>query len=344
MTINAYTGLVGTGKTYECVKSVILPAVLSGRNVITNIDGIDNDAIRSFLSEKHSVSVEKLGHIKSVSNDDVLKPGFFPTDYSSSTPEPSVVAPGDLVCIDEAWKFWAPDSKISTEHRIFFREHRHFVNPDTGVSSDLIVLIQDISDLHRVLKVVVELTFKTHKLKAIGRNNNYNVTMWQSYKLTKTNLVNSWINSYDPEIFPLYKSYSGTGGKESQTDSRQNIFMSGAIKLKILFVVFAIFFGVYKAYTFFHNKITSDTEQPVSQSTANNSSAIVSAPSANHSSDWYIVGTTTIDGFSSVILSNGTSLRFESTSKFSGYGSALTGIVDGKSVTRFSNKPKEKRI
>jgi zona occludens toxin len=35
MAINAYTGLMGSGKSYEVVSSVILPAVKSGRRVVS---------------------------------------------------------------------------------------------------------------------------------------------------------------------------------------------------------------------------------------------------------------------------------------------------------------------
>ncbi|WP_218060954.1 zonular occludens toxin domain-containing protein, partial [Bacillus cereus] len=42
---------------------------------------------------------------------------------------------------------------------IFFREHRHYAHAETGVTCDLVLMVQDISDLHRILKTVVELSF-----------------------------------------------------------------------------------------------------------------------------------------------------------------------------------------
>ncbi len=55
MAINCYTGLMGSGKTYEVVLSIIIPAVCQGRRVITNISGIDSDAIRAYCCEKFDI-------------------------------------------------------------------------------------------------------------------------------------------------------------------------------------------------------------------------------------------------------------------------------------------------
>ncbi|EPZ1805653.1 zonular occludens toxin domain-containing protein, partial [Escherichia coli] len=41
MPISAYVGSLGSGKSYEVVSSVIVPACASGRRVVTNIYGIN---------------------------------------------------------------------------------------------------------------------------------------------------------------------------------------------------------------------------------------------------------------------------------------------------------------
>ncbi|MBD1228961.1 zonular occludens toxin domain-containing protein [Xenorhabdus griffiniae] len=56
MSITAYFGVPGSGKSHECVKSVILPAYMKGRRIVTNIDGINPDAIREYAI--------KLSHIQ----------------------------------------------------------------------------------------------------------------------------------------------------------------------------------------------------------------------------------------------------------------------------------------
>ncbi|MGV0986750.1 MAG: hypothetical protein ACOYB2_19555 [Limnohabitans sp.] len=42
-----------------------------------------------------------------------------------------------------------------------------------------VLMVQDIGDLHRTLKVVVELTFRTTKIKTFGWNKTYRVEMWE---------------------------------------------------------------------------------------------------------------------------------------------------------------------
>ncbi|SUX73736.1 Zonula occludens toxin [Citrobacter freundii] len=40
MAISAYIGIPGSGKSYEAVCNVIIPAFTSGRRVVTNIYGL----------------------------------------------------------------------------------------------------------------------------------------------------------------------------------------------------------------------------------------------------------------------------------------------------------------
>ena len=104
--------------------------------LVTNVDGVDNDLIRAYLCEKESISLDKLGNVIHVTNEQVESKFFFPYGAGQSVvktvqglilgiekSEDPVVQPGDLVAIDEAYKFWGTDCKIHDEHKIFFREH-----------------------------------------------------------------------------------------------------------------------------------------------------------------------------------------------------------------------------
>jgi zona occludens toxin len=331
MSINAYTGLQGSGKSYEVVRELIIPGVAAGRRVVTNIDGIDNEAIRAYVCEKKGVDLEKIGHVHSVTNEVVLAPGFFPTAHDD---EQSIVRSGDLVAIDEAWRFWGTDSRISSEHRVFFREHRHFTHPETGAACDLVLMAQDISDLHRMLKVVIELSFRTHKAKGLGLNNVYTITMWEGYKQTAKGAVNDWTKTYDREIFPLYKSYAGEKqGQEEQSDKRQNVFNDKRLLFKIAFVVIAASFAAWRLYHYFHDGMTKGT----AASPGGTSQAVASVPVVLPA-QWRIVGLIETDGIKRVVLYGATGFRIESAVNFTGYGLSLTGNIDGMRVTRFTGQ------
>jgi zona occludens toxin len=51
MPINAYVGLMGSGKSYEVVSSVIVPAVSQGRRVVTNVEGLQDDEIKAYCAK-----------------------------------------------------------------------------------------------------------------------------------------------------------------------------------------------------------------------------------------------------------------------------------------------------
>src|SRR5690606_16535082 len=159
MAINVYTGVMGSGKSYEITLNVVLPAVLAGRRVVTNIDGIDEARIIEYLRSKNPDHSGDFGAIIHITDDRISQPGFFPDE---ARPEVgSVVLPGDIVVIDEAWRHWSAAQKLSPEHMQFFRMHRHYVDPETGVSCDLALVFQSIGDINRSLRAVIELNFKT---------------------------------------------------------------------------------------------------------------------------------------------------------------------------------------
>ncbi|MBC8787634.1 zonular occludens toxin domain-containing protein [Pseudomonas extremaustralis] len=334
MPINAYTGLMGSGKSFECVVSVIVPAVAKGRRVVTNVDGIDSDAIRAYINEKQGIALEKLGEVVHCQNEDVFKADFLP----HGQPVDTFCQPGDLICIDEAWRFWGSDSKIGTEHRIFFREHRHYAHAESGVTCDLVLMVQDISDLHRILKTVVELSFRTTKIKSLGLNKIYRVEMWEGWKQTAKARVDVMNKKYDPEIFPLYSSYSGGHGKEVQVDDRQNILKNP----KVWLFLFMIFFGgigsVWGVLHFFNRGAAPATvvQQPASaaQPAAN---IAPPTPSQTLSTEWRIAGEIVVDGQRQVVLVNTDGvIRYEHPSNFQNSGRVMTGQLDGQRVSTFS--------
>lgn len=341
MPINAYTGLMGSGKSYECVSSVIIPAAKEGRRVVTNVDGIDSDAIRAYCQEKWNIEPDKLGHVVHCTNDDVLKADFLPHGENVDT----FCQPGDIICIDEAWRFWGTDCKLLAEHKVFFREHRHFVHPDTKVCCDLVLMVQDISDLHRTLKVVVELTFKTTKIKTLGWNKTYRVEMWEGYKLTAKGRVAVQNKRYDAAIFPLYSSYTGGAGKELQVDSRQNVLRNPKLWILAVGVIAMFAFGITTIVGFFNgdrkasqastNSGKTVSAQPGKTDSAQSSPARIATPSLSES--WRLVGTLRAGSTAFVVVEGKDGrMRLEHPSAFQNTGAVMVGEVDGQRVTTWS--------
>ncbi|MGQ7936996.1 zonular occludens toxin domain-containing protein [Paraburkholderia sp. D1E] len=345
MAINAYCGVMGSGKSYEVVSGPLLDAVAAGRRVVTNIDGVDQDAIHDYLHDRRGVPDGRLGAIVHVRTDDMLKDGFFPVEVegaSGATVTPGFVMPGDLLVVDEAWKLWATDKKITKEHMAFFRMHRHFVHEETGVACDVVLMIQSIADLHRSIKAVIELSFRMVKLKSVGMSKGYRVEMYETYRQTVATKTGTFVRRYKSEIFPLYKSYAGQGGNESTVDKRQNVLARKSLWVGAVLVLLVGATGLWFAWGFFHQR--GKVESKDAGAYAGGGSHPASGPAAAaiasgpHTSDvWRVAGGYRVAGVDYVVLVDGEGrLRAASPGGFMGRGIAQAGVLDGQRVTTWS--------
>lgn len=358
MAVSLYCGTPGSGKSYEVVAFVILPALAKGRRVVTNIAGFDEFAARDYLMQKDKVAPSQIGSIVLVDDDEVTKPGFFPVIGRDNE---TVVKGGDLVVIDEAWKFWGADSAVGDEALEFFRKHRHLTHDETGVSCDLVVIAQEPSSLHRKVRGVVELSFKAKKLKSLGLNGSYTVHMWEGPN-QRRKAISIQTRRYNKAIFPLYSSYSGSNGVagcEMVVDDRQNVFKRPSFWLISVVVVVLFVSGIFKASAFFSgNQAAGDRPEVASKSaaagtdipavnvaperfghTASNRLATRSGP--NLSKEWRLAGYLSVRGKAKVLLIDGAGrIRFEAPGSFAFVdGKPTSGVVDGERVTPWSGVP-----
>lgn len=352
--INVYTGLMRSGKSYEVVSEVIVPAVRSGRRVVTNVDGISEDKIHEYLKKKYpDDDSNKYGKIVHVSNAQVFLENFFPYyDDQKDAHTDTIVQPGDLVCIDEAWRFWGSGMKLHKNHQSFFLEHGHFTHETTRIACDLALMIQDMGTLHRFLKNVVAFSFRTHKKVALGLANTYSLNMWEGNKMVKANLIGSWTRKYRKEIFPLYSSFKGGAeGVIVNADRRQNIFTNKKLWFMLVLLIGggATFF--YNTWKYFHPPELGKDGKPIK--TASDASAVQGGqnmpvapyrpPTPSFSESWKISGSFYAQGKQWVVLTNGVgAVRIDSPSMFQNSGYAQIGEVDGTRVTVWSGAPMPK--
>lgn len=337
-----------SGKSYEVVSEVIVPAIRSGRRVVTNVDGISEENIHAYLAAKFpNDAVTLYGRVLHVDNTQVFLPDFFPYyDDLKGAHTDTVVQPGDLVCIDEAWRFW-PSTGVKTHknHTSFFLEHGHFTNEKTNVACDLVLMIQDMGTLNRHLKSVVAFNFRTHKKVSLGLSNTYSVCMFEGFKQSKNVQIGNWVRKYNKEIFPLYSSFKGgADGVLVNADDRQNIFKNKMLLVKIALFLVVAFFSFRNIYLWLNPSPVITSKSPeghsmpsqavgLSQSTSNGNYS--AKPVFNES--WRISGYYQSKGQTYVVLLNQTGLvRLASPSEFVGVGSSQIGDIDGSKVTFFS--------
>lgn len=312
MPVNAYTGKTGAGKTHQVMEHVIIPKVAEGVSVVTNIDGIDYDGIVWYILCKNRDLTEKvkledgteyirpkivcLGSIRHIT-DDLLEDteNLFPrfeVKKGVKTVVDGHIHAGEFVVIDEVANWWGQDCNIPRSHGRFFREHRHFVNEVTHQSCDLVLIVQDVTYLHRTLSKAVRYTYVAEKHDMVGMTKAYKLHMFKGIPSQRSIPLRTEQGLYKEEIYLLYDSYAGGKGKEELIDRRQNVLNSRMLKIKVgayfLFIILFCIGGYFQLSKFF----TPPAKKPVSAE--NNTSVNSAKPAAGQkpstSSSWHITG------------------------------------------------------
>lgn len=355
MAISCYTGKQGSGKTYQVVKHVIVPAIRDGRRVVTNIDGINEEEIRKYCIRKYKRAIEDLGSVLKVKDDAIKTKTFFPDDVAEghSPRWQSTVQNGDIVVIDEAWRFWATRQKYPEEHEVYFRMHRHMVDAKTGLSSEIVIMTQRIKDLKATLKEVVMFSFNTKKLTALGvlGKSSYVVEMWNGYDQSRKSDT-SKVHRYDKQIFPLYKSYAGPGvGVEKSVDARQGAVGTRLMVGGALLTAGAIW-GVWDTIRYFDPPELREHIRQVDAAAGKKAGVVASTPGAKASAEqpvkervtqvskeWRVVGRMDIRGERYVaLIGQSGRIRYETPSSCSLLlGRPHVCNVDGARVVPFGS-------
>lgn len=232
MSLDVYSGTMGSGKSHEVCKEVILQHVKKGRGVVVIGMVLDVEAIgdrldmdcRRVVEEFEIDGVKRHGSkgVACFDGEAVKRPHFFPTEAEvvAGLTSHCVVQPGDLVVWDEAWRSLGSGEKLAPEHMEFIRMHRHYAHPKTGTTSDIVVLIQDVTSLNRKVKNVVESVWHLRKLRSLGLNKAYVLNRYEGNRVSPAALVSNWRRTYDKTIFPLYQSHSTGGAVEGNIDRR----------------------------------------------------------------------------------------------------------------------------
>jgi zona occludens toxin len=283
MSIKVYTGRMGSGKTYEVVSVVILSALSRGRRVVSNIAGLKHDAIKKLLAAE---GIKNIGDLVQINHDDVVRPSFWLSDDNK---DESFLKPGDLLVLDEVWRFWdgfMSSRKMPACVMNFFRMHRHFTHSETGVSCDVVLITQDVMDISRSVRSVVEETYNMTKLTSLGLARRYRVDIYSGSRVSGRYPYKSLQRAYDKRYFPLYSSHSqkkegDADAKEENIDDRGNILKGVFFKIIIpcAFIMF-IFCAVY-LWNLFHPEMKKPAKQADKKSAqvVSSASSISSAPS-----------------------------------------------------------------
>lgn len=295
MPIKAYVGQMRSGKTYEVVSNVIINGLRDGRRVVSNIAGLNYDLMREMLLAE-GVPIENIGQLVCVSHEQVEKSSFWRTDKDQENNFDSFIQPGDLVALDEVWRFWKKRGDIDPRAMNFVRMHGHMTHPEKGFICEIALISQLITDINENVRGVVQETYKMTKLTAVGSDKSYRVDIYSGGSVAKSSFLRQIIRRYDKKFFPLYSSHSqktGVAAVEKNIDSRANILSGALFKIGLPVLVLVGIGAVYVVYSFFRpapaKPVKSDT---VAQMNTANPSGVATPekPKSDVSDKWRVVG------------------------------------------------------
>jgi zona occludens toxin len=248
MAIDAYTGLPGSGKSYSVVKFAILPSLKQGRLVITNIP------LTELAHEEFPGLIRQLPH-----------------DWYRDEKLFETVPNGSVVVLDELWRRWPkgmPAAKVPFRDKEFLAEHRHLVDEE-GNSTRIVLVTQDLDQIAAFATMLVDTTYQSVKLSALGSNKRFRVDIYQGaakgQRPPKSRLLRSVYDTYQKQIHQYYqsatKSLTGQVGDESRADKRATIWRS---PLMMFTLVSPVLIGllVWQIGKFFANGMTFKEPEP----------------------------------------------------------------------------------
>lgn len=309
MASTAYCGVPGSGKTYEVVTEVILPALRSGRRVVSNIAGLHYEEMRAYLILE-GVAEDAIGSFEAVTKDQIGGKDFWTVEGRET-----IVKAGDLVVLDECWRWMSTGVRIPDEMFAFLREHRHFVDAK-GVSCDVVLITQHMSDLDRKVKVVVEKHFVMEKLKRLGLSKAYTVDVYNGPRGTKAAHLRRLVRKYKKDFFCFYSSYEGKGGDEREVDKRINVFRHPMLLVMAVLVPVLFIGGSVMTYRVWarHGQVEKKPEAVAeAEKSEAKSAAVVSSPGGSRTAadeSWRVVGYYSVGPAGVFMMQSGERVRY----------------------------------
>lgn len=224
-----HEGLPRSGKSYEAVVRRIIPALQSGRAVDAYVDGLNHQK----LADLAGISVERCQELlRQITEDQAPRIAEHARDNA-------------LVVIDEAQNHWDNRARIDAPTKKFITEHGH-----RGI--DLVLMGQDLRDVHAMWRRRVEVKMCFLKLTAVGKENSYSVTTFRHLGGDQWEKAGLEFRSYDPKYFGTYKSHVGDGiNKANMRDARSELLKTPMFRYGIPAVLVLSVWAIFKLIGFF---------------------------------------------------------------------------------------------
>jgi zona occludens toxin len=191
-------GVPRSGKSYDAVKTHVLPALAAGRKVYARINGLNHALIAAYL-DKPLDEIQTLlvdvptGRVKDTfcATQDDEGHWFIADDLKDA-----------LFVIDECHEFYVA-SRNAIDPRI---EQFFALCGQNGM--DGVLMSQWYRRLHSSVRARVERKNVFQKMTAVGLEKKYTLKQYHATEPDRFELVDTTVQTYDPKIFPLYQGYA----------------------------------------------------------------------------------------------------------------------------------------
>jgi zona occludens toxin (predicted ATPase) len=203
MSIQAYFGMTGSGKSYNAVANILVPALKDNRTVVTNLP-LRKSALFADIDLGNVIHLPK-----DMNSDNVhqfLRIDLFP--------------PGCVFILDECFSLFPSGQKannVPTSLKEFYSMHRHVVGSDNK-ASDIYILAQNIGQLAAWLRDMIHSMVIHTDLAPTGLKNQYRCDFYQ-FELHGTRNKEKFIQSSIGTIKEPYINYYISNSK---TEAGQN--------------------------------------------------------------------------------------------------------------------------
>lgn len=229
MAIMAYTGLPGSGKSYSVTENVVLPAIKQNRviytNIPTNLEKIMQDYPDYNPDNFHQLDTEHFSQEIDPQTNEIKAITTFKT-----------MPAGSLIIVDEIGTIFPASMRINSCDQEFLEcwsKHRHKVRG--GRSQDIVIIAQNLRQVSKFIRDLVDTTYIHFKLTALGTSNSFRRDTWSTgidgYPApNKKNPLyqKSELSNYKARIFEYYQSHTlaedGTAPKNKKFNFKDSIF------------------------------------------------------------------------------------------------------------------------
>lgn len=213
-----HVGKPRSGKTYDVMRSVVLPALEKGRRVLTNIEGLENTDCREWIAARCGVDVDsRLIWL----DETAIRLGKWYEEPQN----------GDCYIIDECQMFWPGGSLKPSDQGAFsfMTRHGHY-------NTDIHLITQDVKNVDAHMRRLCGQTQLYRKLGFIGLSGSYQVQTFNGSEPLPALHIATTTRRYDPEIFKAYKSI--VEGADVPQTRQANLLTSK--KFLVLYLVLAV--------------------------------------------------------------------------------------------------------